>query len=90
MSRSKKAPEWPSLSKFMMRRRNSKLLAQRGATGTQVKELTRERDSMRENAITSKRGYDREQKALDVAESGLRAINRKIASNEKEMGYPQR
>jgi len=90
MANSKKAPEWPSLSKFMMIRRHNKLLAGRGATDVQVRELTKERDSMRENAIASKRGYDREQKALDVAEMSLRSINRKLASNEKDLGYPQK
>ncbi len=90
MSKSKKAPEWPSLSKFMMMRRHSKLVAQRGATDTQVKELTKERDSMKDNTKLSGRGCDREDKALYVAEGALRSINRKIASNEKELGYPQR
>ncbi len=89
MSKSKKAPEWPSLSRFMMIRRRSKLQAARGAADVQVRELTRERDSIRENAKLSGRGSNREDKALYVAEGALRSINRKIASNERELGHPQ-
>ena len=87
MSNPKRSTERPSPSGFMMIRRLNKLLAERGATSMQIRELTKMRDGIRENAKLSGRGCDREQKALDVAESGLRAINRKITSNERGIGY---
>ena len=87
MSNPKRSTERPSPSGFMMIRRRNKLLAERGATSMQIRELTKMRDGIRENAKLSGRGCDREQKALDVAESGLRAINRKITSNERGIGY---
>ena len=83
MSNPKRSTERPSPSGFMMIRRRNKLLAERGATSMQIRELTKMRDGIRENAKLSGRGCDREQKALDVAESGLSRSGSRPALSER-------
>ena len=89
MPQPKKPVEKTCLSGFMLMKRHRKLLIEKRTRDTNVKELTRARDGAREKTLISGKSDDRAQRALGIAESGLIAINRKMQTIEKELGYPQ-
>lgn len=89
MPKPKKPKEKPCLSRFMLMRQHRRLSAEKQAKDARVRELTRVRDNARENATTSGKGWDKEQRALDKAERGPIFINQKIMEIKRKLGSPQ-